>query len=61
MLIYYIMLAGVVVLGIPLCSSKCEKWGRIVYCVIGAVAFFAVASMRFEVGYDYNLYAGRNG
>ena len=58
MLIYYIMLAGVVVLGIPLCSSKCEKWGRIVYCVIGAVAFFAVASMRFEVGYDYNLYAG---
>lgn len=56
MTVYYLLLAAVVALGIPLCGKRCEKWGKIVYCVICAVGFAIVSSIRFEVGYDYNLY-----
>ena len=58
MLLYIILLLGVVLLGIPLCSKKCGKWGRIVYCVTAAIDFAVIAAVRFQVGYDYNLYGG---
>lgn len=58
MLLYIILLLGVVLLGIPLCSKKCGKWGRIVYCVTAAIVFAVIAAVRFQVGYDYNLYGG---
>lgn len=53
---YYILLATVVLLGIPLCGKRCGKWGKIVYCIICAIGFIIVSAIRFEVGYDYNLY-----
>lgn len=56
MTVYYLLLAAVVALGIPLCGKRCGKWGKIVYCVICAVGFIVISAIRFEVGYDYNLY-----
>ncbi|MGN0695392.1 MAG: EpsG family protein [Oscillospiraceae bacterium] len=56
MYVYIMMLAVSVAAGIPLCSSKCGKWGRAVYCILGAVAFTVISAMRFQVSYDYNLY-----
>lgn len=56
--IYIALLAGCVALGVPLCSSKCGKWGKAVYCIAAALAFVIISSLRFEVGYDYLLYAG---
>lgn len=50
------MLAAAVALGIPLCGKRCGKWGKIVYCVICALGFTVISAIRFEVGYDYNLY-----
>ncbi len=58
MLIYFFMLAGVVAAGIPLCSKKCGKSGRIIFCVAAAIAFTVISALRFQVGYDYNLYGG---
>ena len=57
MLLYFIMLAAALAFGIPLCSEKCGKWGKIVYCAVCAVAFIFISATRFQVGYDYNSYA----
>lgn len=56
MTIYYLLLAAVVILGIPLCGKRCGSWGKIVYCIICAVGFIIISAIRFEVGYDYNSY-----
>lgn len=56
MTVYYLLLAAVIALGIPLCGKRCGKWGKIVYCIICAVGFTVISAIRFEVGYDYNLY-----
>lgn len=57
MVVYISLLAALVILGIPLCSKKCGKWGRAVYCVIAALMLIFVASVRLNVSYDYNYYA----
>lgn len=57
MTMYLILLAVSVAAGIPLCSEKCGKWGRAVYCAVLGIAFIIVSASRFEVGYDYNSYA----
>ncbi len=56
--VYLVMLAAVAAVGIPLCSKKCGKAGRIIFCIAAAVMFTIVAAARFKVGYDYNLYGG---
>lgn len=53
MIVYYLMLIGSIVIGIPLCKVK---HGKMFYCSIMGVAFFLVAALRSSVGYDYNLY-----
>lgn len=58
MLIYFFLLAGVAAAGIPLCSKKCGKTGRIIFCAAAAVVFIVISALRFQVGYDYNLYGG---
>ncbi|MCM1059048.1 MAG: EpsG family protein [Eubacterium sp.] len=58
MLIYYIMLAVSCAAGIPLCSRKCGKWGKIVYCAVMAVMFTFISAARFQVGHDFNSYGG---
>ncbi len=58
MLIYFFLLAGVIAAGIPLCSKKCGKTGRIIFCAAAAVVFILISALRFQVGYDYNLYGG---
>ena len=58
MVVYIALLAGCVLAGIPLCSSKCGKWGKAVYCAAAALAFVLITALRFEVGYDYLSYAG---
>lgn len=58
MLIYFFLLAGVIAAGIPLCSKKCGKTGRIIFCAAAAVVFIVISALRFQVGYDYNLYGG---
>lgn len=58
MSVYIFMLLGVVLLGIPLCSEKCGKTGRIIYCTGAALVFIVVSALRFQVGYDFNLYGG---
>lgn len=55
---YILMLAGVVIIGIPLCDKKCGKWGKAAYCAAAAAAFIFIAANRFQVGYDFNLYGG---
>lgn len=57
MVVYISLLAAAVILGIPLCSKKCGKWGRAVYCVLAALILIFVASVRLNVSYDYNAYA----
>jgi len=58
MLIYFFLLAGVVAVGIPLCSKKCGKTGRIIFCTAATLVFIVISALRFQVGYDYNLYGG---
>ena len=58
MAIYLFLLAGVVVAGIPLCSEKCGKKGRLIFCIVAAVVFTLISALRFQVGYDYNSYGG---
>ena len=56
--VYLVMLAVVFAAGIPLCSKKCGKVGKIIFCIAAAAMFTFVAAARFKVGYDYNLYGG---
>ncbi len=56
MAIYYFLLAGVIIAGVPLCSPKCGRSGKIIYCCLAAVVFIFISAMRFQVGYDYNAY-----
>lgn len=58
MLIYIFLLIGFAVMGIPLCSEKAGKTGRAIYCAAAALVFIVVSALRFQVGYDYNLYGG---
>lgn len=58
MTVYIFLLLGTVLLGIPLCSKKCGRSGRIIYCIGLAAVFIFLAAMRFQVGYDFNLYGG---
>ncbi len=58
MLIYFFLLAGVIAAGIPLCSKKGGKTGRIIFCAAAALVFILISALRFQVGYDYNLYGG---
>lgn len=58
MLIYFFLLAGVAAAGLPLCSPKCGKTGRAIFCIAAAIVFIVISALRFQVGYDYNLYGG---
>ncbi|MBQ5320184.1 MAG: EpsG family protein [Oscillospiraceae bacterium] len=58
MAIYLFLLAGVIAAGIPLCSEKCGKKGRLIFCIAAAVVFTLISALRFQVGYDYNSYGG---
>lgn len=53
MLIYWLLLAGSLAIGIPLCRIK---YGREIFCGISGVALFLTAAFRYDVGHDYNLY-----
>lgn len=53
MLVYYALLVGLTVVGIPLCRLK---HGKKIYCCLAGLALFAVAAIREGVGYDYNSY-----
>lgn len=59
MFMYILMLAASVILGVILCGKRYGKIGRAVYCAVGAVAFIVISAVRFEVGYDFNLYSGK--
>ena len=54
MVIYWLLLAASIGIGIPLCKVK---HGKLIYCIVFGVALFLVAALRYDVGYDYNLYA----
>ncbi len=58
MTVYILLFLGAVLAGIPLCSKKCGRSGRIIYCVCMALVFIFISATRFQVGYDYNLYGG---
>lgn len=53
---YVGLLAVSVLLGLPLCSKKAGKWGRVVYCAALAVIFIVLSASRFLVGYDFAAY-----
>ena len=53
MVTYNLVLAVSVIAGIPLCRTKT---GKKIYCVFAGLLLFAIAAVRFRVGYDYNLY-----
>ena len=57
MLIYYCLLIISVAAGIILCRNKA---GKIAYCVLMGVAFFVIAAIRYDVGFDYALYSRNN-
>jgi hypothetical protein len=60
LLIYIILPAAAVIFGVFLCRDSFGKSGRagkVIYCALTGSGLFAVAAMRFEVGYDYILYA----
>ncbi len=54
MTIYLLLLAGTVILGIPMCRNKA---GKITYCALMGIALFLIASFRRSTGDDYNNYA----
>ncbi len=54
MLVYFVFLAAVVLIGIPLCRNRT---GKAVYCSIAGTALFVFAAIRKYTGFDYNLYA----
>ena len=54
MLIYFMLLAGVLILGLLLCRSRI---GNLIYCIVTGIALFVVSALRLSVGYDYNSYA----
>ena len=56
MAIYIFLLIGVILVGVPLCSEKGGKSGKIIYCCAAAAVFVFMSAMRFEVGYDYDMY-----
>lgn len=53
MLIYAVLPAALLLLGIPLCRSK---KGRLIYCVIAGLSLITLTAIRFCVGYDYIPY-----
>lgn len=60
MAVYWIMFLLSAAIGIPLCGLCERKESRTVllYCIIAGAALTLVSSLRYGVGYDYNLYAG---
>ena len=58
MLIYYLLLAGSIGLGLVLNRNK-FKHGKLFYCIIIGIALFVISAIRSHVGYDYNMYATR--
>lgn len=61
MTVYYILLIGAFVIGVPLCKDwglpeKKAKFLRVSYCFIIGFAFFILSAIRKSTGYDYNLY-----
>jgi transmembrane protein EpsG len=57
LLIYIALPAAAIVFGVYLCREKLGNAGKIIYCSLAGAGLFAAAAMRFEVGYDYILYA----
>jgi transmembrane protein EpsG len=57
LLIYIVIPLAAIIFGIFLCREKLDNTGKIIYCTLSGAGLFAVAAMRFEVGYDYILYA----
>ena len=55
MVFYWLLLASLTAVGIPLCKIK---HGKALYCVIAGIVFFITAGIRRGVGHDYNLYGG---
>lgn len=53
-MIYILLLVGIVAAGIPMCRNKI---GKIAYCVLAGIAFFVIAAIRWNVGFDYPSYA----
>ncbi|MCI7768075.1 MAG: EpsG family protein [Oscillospiraceae bacterium] len=60
MAVYSILFLTALGAGIPMCGLSERRDGKApcIYCIIMAVLFTAAASLRYGVGYDYNLYAG---
>lgn len=60
MAVYSILFLIALAAGIPMCGLSEKKDGRapLIYCIILGVLLTAVSSLRYGVGYDYNLYAG---
>ena len=54
MVIYWLLLAASIGIGIPLCKVK---HGKLIYCIVFGVALFLVAALRYDVGYDSTQYA----
>ncbi len=55
MLVYWLLLAGLLLIGIVLDRMK-WKWGKAAYCIIAGVALFLVAAVRYDVGHDFFSY-----
>lgn len=55
MLVFWLLLAGLLFIGIVFDRFK-WKWGKAAYCIIAGVALFAIAAIRSDVGHDYNSY-----
>ena len=53
MFTYFVFLAAITLVGVPLCRNKV---GKAVYCSIAGAALFVFAAIRRYVGYDYNMY-----
>ncbi len=56
--VYIFLLIGTVLVGIPLCSEKCGRSGRLIYCCAAAAVFMFISAVRYQVGYDFSLYGG---
>jgi len=51
------MPVAAIIMGLFLCREKTGSKGKLIYCVGAGAGLFAVAAIRYAVGYDYILYA----
>jgi hypothetical protein len=56
MAVYYINLALIFILAVPLCIIKPKKWKNILYLAITFIYLWALATFRKNIGFDYESY-----